>query len=157
MSATSNAPTPDDRHTELAVFLGRWQAEGLSYGSQDQTRDEPKGHTVPWVSTHTGFWHTGGYFLVQDERAAPGGETFDTLSIMGVSPDGGYFAQAYENHGFENRYVVTRDGDTWRFTNDEVRAVIRFEDEGRKQVIAWEWLRDGAWLPLCDRVAKRLD
>ena len=38
---------------------------------------------MPWKSTHTGRWHTGEFFLIQDERAVTGTAPFDTLSIMG--------------------------------------------------------------------------
>jgi hypothetical protein len=39
--------------------------------------------------------------MIQDERAKVGGETFDTLSVMGVDVEtGDYFARTFENRGF---------------------------------------------------------
>jgi hypothetical protein len=75
-------PTRGPEHERLAVFLGDWRAEGTSYGGTDQAGDDPRENGVPWTSTHTGRWHTGEFFLIQDERARPGGDVFDTLSIM---------------------------------------------------------------------------
>jgi hypothetical protein len=147
----------DYRHEALAMFLGRWTARGTSYGGTDQSGDDPKANGEPWLSTHEGYWHTGGFFLVQDERADIQGSRFDTLSIMGVEEDGSYSARCVENHGFYRHYRVECDGDLWTLSGDLERATIRFTDEARTQVISWEWKQDGAWLPLCDRVAVKVD
>ena len=141
-------PTRDERHDALAVFLGQWRAEGTSYGESDG----------PWRSTHVARWHTGEFFLVQDERATTGGRPFDTLSVMGVDPETGrWFARTFENHGFSRHYDVSRDGRVWTFAGAEERARIELSEDGRTQTIHWEWRRDGAWAPLCDRVARRVD
>ncbi len=104
-------PTRGAQHQALAVFLGRWKAEGKSYGSPKQPADDPKSAAEPWVSTHTGKWHTGKFFLIQDERATTGGKPFDTLSVMGVEPvTGRYFARSFENHGFYRHYDVAVEG-----------------------------------------------
>ncbi|WP_426052256.1 hypothetical protein [Brevundimonas sp. SL161] len=95
--------------------------------------------------------------MVQDEKADIAGDRFDTLSVMGVDEDGGYFARSFENHGFYRDYRVERDGDKWTLSGDTERATIIFQDEGRTQVLVWEWKRDGAWLPLCDRTASKIE
>ena len=151
-------PEHGEKHEALAVFLGRWRAEGTSYGGTDQSGHDPKANGEQWESTHEGRWHTGAFFLVQDERARINGSEFDTISIMGVDArTGEYFAQSFENHGFERRYEVARDGDRWTFTGEHERATILFRDSNRTQEIAWEWKPKGSWLPLCDRVARRTD
>ena len=151
-------PTRGPQHEALAVFLGRWHAEGDSYGSPSQSPDDPTGDAEPWVSTHTARWHTGEFFLVQDERATTGGRPFDTLSVMGVDArTGRWFARCFENHGFYRHYDVDRDGRQWTFTGERERATIDFTDDGRMQTIRWEWRPADRWLPLCDRVARRED
>lgn len=98
--------TPE--HDRLAVFLDEWRAEGTSYGGTDQSGVNPRANGLPWTSTHTGRRHTRDFFLIQDERALPGGATFDTLSVMGVDEStGGYFVRSFENHGFYRRYDVS--------------------------------------------------
>jgi hypothetical protein len=97
MSATvSDAEAPPARgkmHDALAMFLGDWKAEGESYGSPDQDPRNPKGKSDKWTSTHSARWHTGEFFLIQNERAIVGGNPFDTISIMGVdAKTGKYFA-----------------------------------------------------------------
>jgi len=67
-------------------FLGQWRAEGKSYGSPNQLADDPKSASEPWISKHTGTWHPGEYFLIQDEKATTGANSLDTLSVMGVDP-----------------------------------------------------------------------
>ena len=151
-------PTRSPLHDALAVFLGRWRAEGTAYGVPQHPDTDPRGAPVPWASTHTGAWHTGAFFLVQDERATTGDAQFDTLSILGPDPaTGGYFAQSFENHGFARRYAMAVDGRVWTLTGETERARIAFSADGRTQTIAWEWRPIDRWLPLCDRVATRED
>lgn len=153
--------TPPQRvegHAALDAFLGDWQAEGWSYGRPDQDPGDPKAARDRWTSTHTGRWHTGAFFLIQDERATtgPDGAPFDTLSVMGVDASSGdLFVRSFENHGFHRLYRVARQARVWTLTGATERARIEFSDDGRTQTHAWEWLKDGRWLPLCDRVAVR--
>ena len=131
----------------LAVFIGDWSAEGTAYGA------DLKGG--PWRSVHSARWHSGGYFVVQDERA---NGPFDTRSFLGWDPDREtYFSWSIENHGYNREYLLTCDGDTWTFTGDQERATITFSDDGRTQTHHWEFRPDGAWITLCDRVAHRVD
>lgn len=152
-------PTHGSQHDRLAVFLGDWKAEGRSYGGTDQSGDDPRSNGVTWESTHTGRWHTGEFFLVQDEKACLGGhDQFDTLSVLGVDPTSGrYFARTFENHGFYRHYELTVDGDRWTVIGEHERATITFGDDDRTQTIVWEWKPDDRWLPLCDRTATRTD
>lgn len=77
---------------------------------------------------------------------------------MGVDPKtGAMFARSFENHGFMREYAVARDGKAWSLTGDSERATIVFSEDDRTQTIAWEWRPHGTWLPLCDRVARRVD
>jgi len=159
MTTKDNEATPvrGSAHEALSVFLGEWRAEGMSFGGTDQSGADPKANGVPWVSNHTARWHTGDFFLIQDERAQIGGATFDTLSVMGVEPGGeDYFARTFENHGFYRHYGLSVDDRTWLLEGETERARTVFDADGDTQTITWEWLRDGAWLPLCDRVAKRV-
>ena len=154
---SEQVPKRVERHDALNVFLGEWKAEGISYGGTDQSGD-PKAHGEPWLSTHIARWHTGSFFMLQDERATIAGKTFDTLSIMGVDPESGqYFARTFENHGYYRHYELAVDDHVWTLSGDAERARMVFKDGNRTQVISWEWKRDGKWLPLCDRTAVRTD
>lgn len=151
-------PTRGAQHELLAVFLGRWRATGKSYGSPKQPQDDPRSAPESWVSSHVGTWHTGEFFLIQDERAVVGTSPFDTLSIMGVdAKTGRYFVRSFENHGFYRRYDLAVQGRVWALTGDFERARIEFSADGRTQTIAWEWRPGERWLPLCDRIAVRED
>ena len=150
-------PKRGEQQDALEVFLGEWKAEGTSYGGTDQSGD-PKAYGEQWLSTHIARWHTGSFFMLQDERATIAGKTFDTLSVLGLDPDTGrYFARAFENHGFYRHYQLAVEGNVWTLSGDLERARTLLEDDNRTQVISWEWKRDGKWLPLCDRIAKRID
>jgi hypothetical protein len=141
-------------HEALAVFLGDWYAEGTSYGGDDQTPDNPRAGASPWRSVHSARWHSGQFFVVQDEHA---NGPFDTLSFLGWDAEAErYFSRSIENHGFSRDYTLSVDGATWTFSGNWERATYRFSDSGDTQTIAWERKRGGAWLPLCDRVATRV-
>ena len=143
------------RHDALEIFIGDWSAIGEAYGGPRQDAKHPRQHPTRWTSKHTARWHTGKFFLIQDERAHVDGP-FDTLSIMGWDDASGrYFARTFENHGFYRHYEVTVDGNVWTFGGDTERASIAFSDDNARQTIQWEWRPHDVWLPLCDRVATR--
>lgn len=151
MSETTTNPEPQDR---LAVFLGDWHAEGTSYGGEDQSPDNLHAGATPWSSIHSARWHSGDYFIVQDERA---NGPFDTLSLMGWDAEAGrYFARSIENHGFARDYSMTIEGRSWTLTGERERATYEFTEGGRSQEISWEWKPGEEWLPLCDRTAHRI-
>ena len=75
-------PVRGSAHDALSVFLGDWRAEGTSFGGTDQSGADPKANGVSWVSTHTARWHTGEFFLIQDERARIGGEIFGLVTVL---------------------------------------------------------------------------
>ena len=150
-------PQRSAKHDALDCFLGKWKAEGTSFGGTDQSGD-PKANGEPWLSTHSGTWHTGSFFLLQDERATIAGKAFDTFSVLGVDPESGdYFIRSFENHGFYRHYQLTRDGKVWTLEGATERARIEFTDDDRTQVIRWEWKPEDRWLLLCDRTAARID
>lgn len=159
MMDVNDAQAPPIRgpmHDVLAAFLGEWRAEGTSYGGTDQSGPDPRANGVPWVSTHSTRWHTGEFFLIQDERARLAGNGFDTLNIFGVEGDG-LFARTFDNNGYYRHYALAVDGPTWLLTGKTERAKTTFSQDNNTQAIEWEWLRGGKWLPLCDRVASRVD
>lgn len=87
----ADASQRTDQHEALRVFLGKWSARGISFGGTDQAGDDPRRNGQPWVSTHEASWHTGKFFLLQDERADIAGDRFDTYSIPGTDDDGHTF------------------------------------------------------------------
>jgi hypothetical protein len=152
------APQLTARHNALSIFLGEWSAEGWSYGNPNQSATEPTAIRDRWNSTHTARFHTGDFFLIQDERATigPNAVPFDTISIMGVDPaTGNFFAHTVENHGYFRRYDVTVEGLVWTFDGAAERARVVFSEDRRKQTITWEWKKAGKWLPLCDRIGTK--
>jgi hypothetical protein len=158
MTQTNRPHSPPVRgrqHDALDVFLGDWKAEGLSFGGPNQDPRIPRANATDWRSTHRAYWHTGKFFLIQDERAQVDGP-FDTLSVMGWDDAAGrYFARTFENHGFYRHYDMAVEGKVWTIDGKSERARIEFSSDGRQQVITWEWRPQRAWLPLCDRVATK--
>lgn len=80
------------------------------------------------------------------------------MSVLGVeSRTDQCFARTFENHGFYRHYKLTVDDRIWLLEGETERARTVFDANGNTQTITWEWLRDGKWLSLCDRVATRID
>ena len=150
-------PVRGSKHDDLAAFLGEWRAEGTSFGGTDQSGPDPRSNGIPWISTHSARWHSGEFFLVQDERAQLAGKPFDTLSLFGLEPGGGFFDRTFDNNGYYRHYALAVEDRTWLLTGQAERATTVFSPDGNTQTITWEWLRDGKWLPLCDRVATRIN
>ena len=84
---------------------------------------------------------------------------FQGIAIISWDDTNKHFVtRSYENHGFIRDYLTSVDGETWTFTGETERARVEFADGGDTQKIAWEWRQVGEdWLPLCDRVAKRVE
>ncbi len=78
--------------------------------------------------------------------------------MLGWDPDAERFlARSFENHGFSRDYTVTFDELGVRLDGENERATYTFDAAGDTQTIAWQWRRENDWLPLCDRVAHRVD
>jgi Protein of unknown function (DUF1579) len=154
---TTKTPKRAAAHERLQVFIGNWYAEGDSY-AVGQTQDNPRGAIQNWVSDETFEWLPGNFFVMQRWDARTGANPFQGTAI--ISWDDGnqhYMTRSYENHGFVRDYVTRVDDKTWTFTGDTERARVEFTEDGNTQNITWEWRQPGeAWLPLCDRVARRV-
>jgi hypothetical protein len=144
-------------HERLLVFIGKWHAEGVSYAT-GQTKQNPRGATEKWLSDETYEWLPGRFFVLQRWDATTGANPFQGTAIINFDGDtGNYMTRSYENHGFVRDYVTRVDGEIWTFAGNTERARVEFTDGGNTQKIAWEWRQRGEeWLPLCDRVAKRV-
>ena len=152
---TPAPPTRDLRHDALEAFVGEWTAERESFGGPNQDPERPRANAQRWTSKHSARWHTGRFFLIQDERAHTP-DPFDTLGVIGWDEEkSSYFLQSFENHGYERRYGLAVDGRVWTLTGKTERARIEFSEDGSRQTIRWEWRPKDAWLPLCGRVAIR--
>lgn len=151
-------PVHGPEHERLGVFVGKWHAEGQSYG-RNQDRNDPRANAEPWVSDEVTEWHAGRFFIVQHEDAKTGPAALITHGVIGHDLETGeYVAHAFENHGFHRRYAVHVDGRVWTFSGDTERARIEFSEDGQMQSVAWEWRPfDNEWLPLCDRTNVRLE
>ena len=145
-------------HERLSVFIGIWHAEGESY-AVGQTTNDPRGSVEKWISDETYAWLPGHFFVIQTWDAMTGANPFKGTAIINHDAGtGNYMTRSYENHGFIRDYITHVDRDTWTFTGDTEPARIAFTDGGKTQKIAWEWRKPGEdWLPLCDRVARRVE
>jgi len=150
-------PVRGPEHERLNVFVGKWHAEGESYG-QNQDPDNPRAAPQRWTSDEVTEWHPGGFFVIQREDARTGSAPLITHAIIGYDPESrAYFVHAFENHGYHNTYRGQVNGRVWTFSGERERVRIEFSEDGKTQSVSWEWRpRDDKWLPLCDRTNVRI-
>lgn len=157
--ASNYGPPPKlgPAHKRLAAFAGKWRAEGQSFGGKNQGAKHPRANAEKWISKETTAWHSGNFFLVQQEDATVGRDKLITHAIIGYDQrKKQYFSHAVENHGFYRRYAVTARGRVWTFDSGTERACIEFSRDGKTQKVLWEWRPKGTkWLPLCERTNVR--
>ena len=105
------------------------------------------------------MWLPGQFFVMQQWDAMTGANAFQGTAIIHWDDSNQHFmTRSYENHGFVRDYLTRVDGETWTFVGDTERARVEFTESGNTQKIAWEWRQIGEpWLPLCDRVARRVE
>ena len=151
-------PRPGAAQRRLEVFIGRWHAKGESF-ADGQRADDPRAFAVPWTSDETYEWLPGGFFVLHRWDAMAGKRVFKGAEIIGYDEaERGYFTRFFDNAGFHPEYTARVDGNTWTFLEASTRATVTVSDDGKSISFRWEWRSGGPdWLPLCDRVATRVE
>lgn len=153
--------TPPQRtaaHRQLDVFAGSWRARGESFGSPEQSADEPRANGVVWTSEESYEWLPGGFFMLHKWDAKVGTHPFKGTEIIGYDESAGtFFTRMFDNAGNHPEYVATVAGNVWTFEEPSTRAMVSVSNDGNRMELHWEWRKDGGdWLPLCDRTANRV-
>jgi hypothetical protein len=142
---------------KLDVFIGKWHAEGQSYAYVQQ-KGKPNALTEPWISDESYEWLPGNFFVLHNWDAKVGDSVFIGTEIIGYDEkENGFFTHFFDNSGFHPNYKATVKGNIWNFVEPSSRAKVTFDDDKNKMTFNWEWRKqDNNWLPLCDRVATRI-
>lgn len=148
---------PGAAQRRLDVVVGKWRAEGESYGDGQRAAD-PRASAVPWTSEESYEWLPGGFFLFHRWDAMAGERVFKGTEIIGFdAAREDYFAHMFDNAGNHVEYRARVVGDVWTFAEAQTRATVTVSGGGRRLTFNWQWRNGGAdWLPLCDRVAERV-
>jgi hypothetical protein len=122
----------------LEPLIGEWSVEAS---------------IAPGVAGHSVFeWALGGQFLIQ-RSDVPNSDIPDSISIIGLAPDGESYTQHYfDSRGVVRVYAMTfRDG-AWTLLRDEPdftplsfsqRFTGTFSEDGNTVRGGWEMSRDG--------------
>jgi hypothetical protein len=141
-------PRRGPRHDELAVFAGRWQAEGQAYGP-----DEGR-----MFSDETWEWLPGGFFLVCRFNARVGESAHKGIGYLSWDEARGvHTCRLIDNLGFDRLYDLSANGRVWTFRGERERAIYAFSEDGRSIDIRWEFAEEGGdFRPLCELRATRV-
>jgi hypothetical protein len=147
------APTQDDAHAPrqvrpehrlLDVFVGQWRVSGTS---------APGGPGSEVAGGESYEWLPGGFFLMNRwQRDFGAGNEHVGTGILGHLPEAPlFFAQSFDNLGYERRYDVSVEGRVWSYVGPWERARIEFAEDHQSFTARWELSKDGeSWSPLCD-------
>lgn len=150
----TNQNTPGIK--KLEDFIGKWHHEGTSYG-EGQDVNNPEGNPKPWISDESYEWLPGNFFVLHKWTAKTGETPFIGTEIIGYNEQRNeFYSYFFDNGGNHPVYTITEKNREWSFFEPFTRATQTFEDKDTIS-IRWEWKHDGSdWLPLCNRVAKRV-
>jgi hypothetical protein len=146
--AQTAAPKPGPEHQKLAVFLGKWTAEGQAFAS-------PYGPAGRMTSTETFAWLPGNFFMEHQWDARQGAVHNVGREILGFDP----VAKTYFSHFFDslgnsgiNKFTIT--GNTFTLMSESVVAGKPLKERGTIVVSGntftnkAEYSTDGVtWLP----------
>lgn len=140
---------------ELDVFVGRWRAEGQSFGERGIENNLPP---ESWTSEETYEWIPGGHFLLHRWDARVGSKEFTGIEIIGYDKETqSYFAHLFDNLGNKIIYTIVREQGGWRYSEPASRATVIESIDG--STMEWKWesqQQGGRWNPICTRTAIKL-
>lgn len=144
----TQSPTPSAEHERLNIFVGKWKAEGKSYGPPDN----PHESGVEWIGEENYEWFPGEFFLIHRFDNVVGGEDFIGIEVIGYDTESqSYFTRFFDNSGNHPEYRLSASGNTWTWTGEAQRSKIEFGDDGETMRTRWEFKNEGAdWQQLCD-------
>lgn len=142
---------------QLQAFIGKWHAEGTSY-ADGQDKDNPYASAAPWTSDESYEWLPGNFFVLHKWNAKAGKREFIGTEIIGYDDTKQkFFTNFFDNAGFHPIYEATVNENVWTFSEPNTRVKVTFNDTNTI-TFNWEWKNQGSdWLPLCDRIAKRVE
>lgn len=144
---------PTKEHTFLEDFIGKWAIEGENFDvSPNETNIEVKGiESYEWLS--------GGFFLVYKWERYIGSTNHQGLGIISHDHSNHTFEiNNYDNMGYNRAYTIVHEGNSWKFSDQNERAVINFNADGNGFTENWEIVDEqGNWKPLCQLKAKRIN
>ncbi len=148
---------PGAAHRRLDVFVGNWRSSGETF-AEGQRADDPRASSLPWTSEESYEWLPGGFFLLHRWDAMAGSLEFKGSEVIGHDAEGGYFTRFFDNAGNHPDYRLAVDGQVWTFSEPATRATVTVVEGGKRMNFNWEWRQgEGRWLPLCERVAQRVE
>ena len=133
---------PSAEHKRLALFLGKWNAEG-------RTND---GRVVKIQAVDTYEWLPGEYFLMHCTDARVGDDEYKSTEIVGYDAESKtYPMRFFDSWGQTGTYEATVDGNTWTYIGETGRATVMVSDDGNSMTAHWEMSENGTdWQPWMD-------
>ena len=143
--------TPSPELQLLDVFVGKWQTEGLSYGS-GQSKENPHDSAVRWVGAETYEWLPGGFFLVNHFDAKIGNTAISGIEMVGYDAvSQSYPSQLFDSYGrILSGQRRIHDGVWSSSIGTEYRTTYAFRNEGNTLTSCWEWSDGDDWFVLAD-------
>jgi hypothetical protein len=146
-----NTSSPQKKHRELGVFVGRWHTIGDVAASASTPAAK-----VDSIDTYE--WYPGEFFLIHHADSKVGEDRIHSLEVIGFDPaQQRYLASFFDSTGGSGIEELRRDGATWTWRGSNVMGVkehrcIAVVSDDRKTIRArHEKSEDGKnWAPWID-------
>lgn len=137
----------------LKIFIGKWKIGGNNFSSVQDDAGTPVNGEDHYE------WIEGNFFIIGRWQHLTGGKGDHLgVSILGYDTEAEqYFTRNFDNLGFEREYILTPDGNTWKFSGEKERAIRKFSNDGNAYNEHWEVRStQGRWIPLCIMSARKI-
>ncbi len=136
----------------LAIFEGRWQITGHNFPVT------LNGLETDVYGEDEYSWLPGNFFLMDKWQHLTKSSSHIGISILGFDEEEQkLFSRNFDNLGFERRYFLMYDGNSWKFDGPQERSVRVYSMDKLSYTEHWE-MKDGngAWMPLCVMNGKKM-
>lgn len=144
---------PTREHTSLEAFVGKWAIEGKGFAYDSNT----KATKIKGIATYE--WLPGGFFLCYKWDRFFDFENNSGLGIISHDENNHSFSITnYDNQGNSRTYQIIHVKNTWKFTGEKERAVIKFNPNADVFSENWEILTANKnWQALCEIKGRKIE
>lgn len=140
-----------EKTKELEIFTGTWKVTGKNFTVA------PGRQEAPLHGEDEYRWMDGHFFITDTWKHLSKGNDHTGFSVLGYDQEKKqFFIRNFDNLGFERRYVLHREGNTWKFTGSNERAVRQFNHDRNAYTEQWEMFNGESWIPLCEMMGSKI-
>lgn len=147
-TTTIDAPATQQPSAALKMlqpFIGNWHVEGQNFESA------PHAPNAPVSGREMYEWLPGNFYMIGRWDHLFDGNGHKGIAILGCDTNNDQlFTRNFDNLGYERKYELTLNSNTWTYNGAAERATREFSEDEKSFTERWEILNDGQWEALCE-------